>query len=144
MTRTEVTWHIHRDRLLALSAQIVSRSCSVEVPGYGQVPFAMLLVASGLPSGCGRHAQSFKRSKGKGRVVLKSQRSLEAGSAKLSLRIGLSSLSHGEIKWKPQASHDFSLSCMGGLPAHEEWNFKRTLGHEKYFTVHVHVQAVDS
>merc|ERR1711988_1682652 len=80
---------------------------------------------------------SFKKAKGKGRVLLKCEAQLPQDSPELGFRIGIGRGDKLQLPRGPVA-HDFSEQSMRGLAkAEEEWDFNSAVDESGTFVVSV-------
>jgi hypothetical protein len=128
-----VSWQVDARKLESQDKQAVSPQFVVALPVLGPQPFKIALYPK-VTSDAKRGA-SFKKAKGKGRVVLKCEAQLPQGVPAIGFRIGIG---RGEKMQLPRGpvAHNFSEQSMCGLAkAEEEWDFNAAVDESGIFVV---------
>jgi len=118
--RTLVQWAVDAKKLDSQDKQAVSPQFLVDLPGFGPQPFKMTIYPKVINDG--KRGASFKKAKGRGRVVLKCEAQLPQGVPDVAFRIGIG---RGEKvqPYRGPLTHNFSERSMCGLAkSHEEWD----------------------
>jgi len=130
-----VSWQVDARKLESQDKQTVSPSFVVDLPVLGPQPFKLALYPT-ITSDSKRGA-SFKKAKGKGKVVLKCEAQLPTTVPEIGFRIGIGRGDKLQLPRGPVA-HNFSEQSMRGLAkAEEEWDFTLAVDESGTFVVSV-------
>lgn len=130
-----VSWQVDARKLESQDKQTVSPSFVVDLPVIGPQPFKLALYPT-ITSDSKRGA-SFKKAKGKGKVVLKCEAQLPTTVPEIGFRIGIG---RGDKIQRPRVpvAHNFSEQSMKGLDkTEEEWDFHAAVDGSGTFVVSV-------
>merc|ERR1711988_963068 len=134
-----VSWQVDAKKLESQDKQAVSPQFIIDLPELGPQPFKIALYPKIVNDG--KRGASFKKAKGKGRVLLKCEAQLPRDSPELGFRIGIGRGDKLQVPRGPVA-HNFSEQSMCGLQkADEEWDFNAAVDESGTFVVSVALAA---
>jgi hypothetical protein len=130
-----VSWQVDARKLESQDKQAVSPQFIIALPALGPQPFKIALYPK-ITNDAKRGA-SFKKAKGKGKVVLKCEAQLPSGTPEIAFRIGIGRGDKVQLPRGPVA-HNFSEQSMRGLAkSEEEWDFNSAVDESGTFVVSV-------
>jgi len=106
-----VTWTVDADLLEREEPRVESPRLLVDIPGLGQWPFQIILYAAAAATAAGKRgrprALGFKRSRGHGRVEVRSLTQLPRGAGRFTMGAVVGTGDRARVP-RPPAPHDFS------------------------------------
>jgi len=138
---THVHWALDARKLEGQDKQAVSPVFNVDLPGFGQTPFKLVLQPKATNDG--KHGSGFKKAKGHGRIVLKCEAQLPEDAPCVSFRMGVGRADKGSETLQPfrgpVSENFFEHSCHGVPRADEDWDFTVSVEKSRTFVVTVEV-----
>lgn len=128
-----VSWQVDARKLESQDKQAVSPQFIIDLPVLGPQPFKIAIYPK-ITNDAKRGA-SFKKAKGKGKVVLKCEAQLPQDSPEIGFRVGIG---RGEKMQPPRGpvAHNFYEQSMRGLAKNEEeWDFHAAVDESGTFVV---------
>jgi hypothetical protein len=128
-----VAWQVDAKKLDSQDKQAVSPQFVIDLPELGPQPFKIALYPKIVNDG--KRGASFKKAKGKGKVVLKCEAQLPQGCPEIGFRIGIG---RGDKLQQPRGpvAHNFSEQSVRGLAKREEeWDFNVAVDESGTFVV---------
>jgi len=128
-----IAWQVDAKKLESQDKQAVSPQFIIDLPDLGPQPFKIALYPKIMTDG--KRGASFKKAKGKGKVLLKCEAQLPPGIPDISFRIGIG---RGDKSYQPRGpvTHNFSEQSMRGLARNEEeWDFHAAVDESGTFVV---------
>lgn len=128
-----ISWQVDAKKLESQDKQAVSPQFIIDLPELGPQPFKIALYPKIVTDG--KRGASFKKAKGRGKVLLKCEAQLPPDIPDIGFRIGIG---RGDKLHKPRGpvAHNFSEQSMRGLAKNEEeWDFHAAVDESGTFVV---------
>jgi len=117
--KEQLTWSVDGRTLDSLYKQKLSPEFNLYLPGLGQQPFRLMILAKETK---GKGGRSFRKAAGHGRIFVKCETSLPPNTPRIAFRAAVSPGSSAESSKGPFWHQFFDQNCCGLQGKTEDWN----------------------